>query len=400
MSPQPQTPTTPSQFAKLKLKGKLLMKRSMSIEKMEREKAMVQGGAIGTPTHGTPSASPLVHSGSVDVNPFSRLQMEGLQRSASIDETKLLRNKQSSVGDSNIAVSPLVQAAPAVIRRPSLNRTLSNQSLTPSTSTPRQARLQRSLSIHEEPMEIEESRPEGSPGVVVPATQPSATALTQLPGLPQNSLIVDEKSVVDRKPEFASLNEIPVNLGETIIRAGEANMAPYFKHCYSQPKDAAPLLVNAPIKLKAASEFRRQESKKDECGESSTSTTVSTPIAAPTTAVVSPTSGNAAKQPSTESSATSSSPEAGVTPGDAQPTNVRLMSEEMGAGNGRLSEKAQVSCGWSICKAAKIIFCGVMNFPPPQAEIFSPSANVHLTSRSTFELETVTNFPPPASRTR
>ena len=325
---QPQTPTTPSQFAKLKLKGKLLMKRSMSIEKMERERAALGAGA-GTPTPGA----------STDVNPFSRLSAEGLQRSASIDETKLSRNNKRLSFGGSMMESPTVQPSGG---RP-LGRALSAQG-----NARRLGRLGRSLSIHEEPEEI--MMAEAATTIVTPITSQAvvdksvvtigpavvAGAATvesvpmQLPSLPQSSLIIDDKTLATKLS--LHLLPVPVNKGFEFFKAGVANMAPYFKHSFSQSKDAAPLLVNAPIKLvTTASDISRQESKSS---DASSTSPVSGITAAPS--VVS--------QMSSESS----------TPGGETPTSGggaskppgRLISDENGAGNGRLSEKAQVGHGF------------------------------------------------------
>ena len=322
---QPQTPTTPSQFAKLKLKGKLLMKRSMSIEKMERERAALGTGA-GTPTPGA----------GTDMNPFSRLSAEGLQRSASIDETKLSRNnKQLSFG-SGMMENPYVQASGG---RP-LGRALSAQG-----NARRLGRLGRSLSIHEEPEEImmaeaatttvataaasqaavDKSVVTSCPVVVAAATTVESVPM-QLPSLPQSSLIIDDKTLATKLS--LHLLPVPVNKGFEFFKAGVANMAPYFKHSFSQSKDAAPLLVNAPIKLvTTASDISRQESKSSDA-----------PSASPV--------GGITVAPSVVSQMSSKS----STPGGETPTSGggapkppgRLISDENGAGNGRLSEKAQV----------------------------------------------------------
>ena len=322
---QPQTPTTPSQFAKLKLKGKLLMKRSMSIEKMERERAALGAGA-GTPTPGA----------GTDVNPFSRLSAEGLQRSASIDETKLSRNNKRLSFGSSMMESPSVQ--PSGGR--SLGRALSAQG-----NTRRLGRLGRSLSIHEEPEEImmaeaattaiatatasqavvDKSVVTSGPVVVAGATTVESVPM-QLPSLPQSSLIIDDKTLATKLS--LHLFPVPVNKGFEFFKAGVANMAPYFKHSFSQSKDAAPLLVNAPIKLvTTASDISRQESKSSDASSTS-------PVGGITVAP------SVVSQMSSESS----------TPGGETPTSGggapkppgRLISDENGAGNGRLSEKAQV----------------------------------------------------------
>ena len=304
---QPQTPTTPSQFAKLKLKGKLLMKRSISIEKMEREKALAGGGV---------AHSPLVHSASIDANPLLRLSVGELQRSASIDETKLSRNKALSF-DSSMD-SPVVKAS-STARNP-LGRALSVQGRSSKLN-----RLQRSVSIHEEPMEVAEaSKVQETERVSPPRAVESF--FTQLPHLPQSSLIIDDKTLLTKLPAH-SLSPVPVNKGLAFLKAGMANMAPCFQHSYSQPKESAPLLVNAPIKLvTTASDISRQESKSSDSTTSPTTGGSTVPV-------------SIVNQKSSEGGTTGSNTPAS---GAAKPP-ARLMSDEMGAGNGRLSEKAQVS---------------------------------------------------------
>lgn len=97
LTPNPDTPNTQS-LTKLKLKGKLLMKRSMSVERMlsqEREKAASMDESLpGTPVHGMSSPAIFSRSGST-LTPTSYLTGP-LQRAASADEVSALQRKRAA----------------------------------------------------------------------------------------------------------------------------------------------------------------------------------------------------------------------------------------------------------------------------------------------------------------
>ncbi len=218
----PTTPTTPSQLAKLKLKGKLLMKRSMSVERMLEQQRLESGQTPGTPGMTGKMGSPIGLPPGL-TSPFNKTDL--LQRSASVDESRLaFRRKQLSLGDSiSDGQSPAVDLTqgPHVFKRtPSTQASPSK--MTPSKliidSTPR-GKLQRAKSIHEEPMEISQVTPSQSQPSLQskphsgtdPRSQPSDSLSlgltpsgrklshqlsTNLPSLPSSSFILNEKTQI------------------------------------------------------------------------------------------------------------------------------------------------------------------------------------------------------------